>query len=197
MPMPGMVEIAGDEYHSILGTSYNEERKMQEMLGWDMAGGDVIGNDMAILGAIAKTNPALAGAMLRKKMAGATLARTTPAKSLKKRIYMIGFDSVAAIAAAAQTVQTQSPQVTFKGTRLLIPATVGASFVINDFRVGIHPQFITTTGVPGQGFAETVTDNDLDMDTANPGVNIIITATNISAGAVRFQASVRGIALED
>jgi len=165
------------------------------------------GDDLAIIGAISRRNPMFGRRMSRmigtqralraKQVQNSVLVKRKGPKDFKKRIYMIGFDSVATIAVGATTIQTQTPQVPFKGTRLLVPAAIAASFSILDFRIGIHPQIITSTGVPAQSFSENVTDNDMDMNTASPGILVSLTATNIGAAPTRFQASIRGVALQD
>jgi hypothetical protein len=157
----------------------------------------LLGADAALIGAVAKVDPAMGRALLAKRLANAVPVRSVSAKELKKRIYYLGFDSITTVPAGNQTTQSQTPSLVFKGTRLLIPATVGVAFLINSLTVGIHPQFLTSVGITGSAFAENVTDNDQEMNTCNPGVFMSIIATNISVGAVRFLASVRGIALED
>jgi len=114
----------------------------------------------------------------------------------KAREYVLGFDSVATVAAAATAIITNRPQVVFRPDRIVVPASISPSFLINDFKVGKNSQFAAASAVPAEIFSQNAFGVRLKMDTANPAVDVVINVTNISAGALRFLAAVIGPAVE-
>lgn len=140
------------------------------------------------------------GRALRARMAASHAARTATkvveTVPSKARTSTLGFDSAANIAADATTTQTTRPQVTFRLERLVIPQAIAPNFLITDVRVGKNSQFLNGNAVPGEVFASNAVGVGLKGDTCPTGNDVIINATNISAGAVRFFGAFIGTSVE-
>lgn len=124
---------------------------------------------------------------------GQTLRTRAPSRA---REQMLGFDSVATIAAAATASITSRPQVTFRPDRLVVAGAVAASFLINDLKIGKNSQLLAGVAVPAEAFGQTAFGVRLKMDTAQVSQDIILNVTNISAGALRFNAVMIGPSVE-
>ncbi len=123
---------------------------------------------------------------------GATLRTRGPAKA---REWVMGIDSVSAIAATATAILTTRPQVTFRVDRLVVAGSIAASFLLNDFKVGMASQFVAGVAVPAEVFGQTAVGVRLKGDTAQISQDIILNVTNTSAGALRFNAAIIGPAV--
>lgn len=157
----------------------------------ELLGDDVIGDEelvgAAVRGALARLAP------VPGYPRGQTLRTRPPTKG---REYVMGLDSVANVAAGATAIITTRPQVVFRPDRLVVPASIAPSFLINDLRVGKNSQFVSATAVPAETFTQGAFGVRLKMDTAQISQDIILSVTNISAGALRFLASMIGPAVE-
>lgn len=114
----------------------------------------------------------------------------------KMRENVMGLDSVSTIAAAATANVGGNPQVTFRPDRLVIPATIAASFLLNSFTVGRLPQFVNNTAVPAEAFTQAGVGVRLKGDTAQISQTINLNVTNISGAAARFTAALIGPIVE-
>ncbi len=158
---------------------------VDELLGEDIIGYDeLVGVAPSIAARLAPLPGSPAGAMLRTR---------PPSKG---REYFMGFDSVATVAAAATAIITTRPQVVFRPDRLVIPASIAPSFLINDFKVGKNSQMVAATAVPAEAFTQGAFGVRLKSDTAQVSQDVILNVTNISAGALRFLATLIGPAVE-
>ncbi len=124
---------------------------------------------------------------------GQALRTRAPSKG---REYVMGLDTVTTVAAAATAVITSRPQVVFRPDRLVIPASIASSFLVNDLRVGKNSQFVNATAVPAETFTQGAFGVRLKLDTAQVSQGIVISVTNVSAGALRFTAALIGPAVE-
>jgi len=113
----------------------------------------------------------------------------------KGRQLVLGFDSVANIAAAAALGINSNPQQVFAPERVVVPATLAPNFLINSLTIGTAIQFLNATGVHAETFGSTAPDVRLKMDTAQINSVITFNVTNLSAGALRFFASLIGPAV--
>lgn len=184
-------------------------------LGDDFVGDDLIGDDdlEALLGdayeigarrrrggrrgspgGARNAGAAMQRAALMKRVQQGTLVRESlPTKS---RQYVLGMDSVVTVAAGATINITAQPQVVFRPERLVISSAIATSFLLNDFKVGKNSQFASSGAVPADAFAPTAFGVMLKCDTAQISNTLTMNVTNISAGALRFLASVFGEAVE-
>ena len=113
----------------------------------------------------------------------------------KMRQMPLGFPTTA-IAAGVTTTVTATTQVLFRGRRLLIPASIAASVLINDLKVGKNSQLPSSGPVPGQAFSEDAVGVDLSLDTAEISQTISINLSNTSLGALTFNATMLGDSAE-
>lgn len=135
----------------------------------------------------------LAKALMAKKTGDGKLLKQL--KPNKWRRQPLGFVSLAVPASGTVNV-TGTPQNTFKGQRLTIPATVAQNFVVNSFFVGTMNQFVGSGAIPASTFVETAVGEDLNMDTAQIGNTIVLNVTNLDAGATHdFRATLIGDAV--
>lgn len=105
---------------------------------------------------------------------------------------MLGFDSVTEIPPGETRPVIARPQVIFRGERLVVPSSIAGDFVIEDIRVGNRPMFAASGGNSALVFAEGSTHVRLQMTTAQPGIDIVILASNVSGAARRFRATLIG-----
>ncbi len=123
---------------------------------------------------------------------GAQLRTRGPSKA---REWVMGIDSIATIGAAVTSTLTTRPQVTFRVDRLVIPGSIAASFLLNDFKVGMSSQFVAGVAVPAEVFGHAAVGVRLKGDTAQISQDVILSVTNTSAGALRFNAAIIGPAV--
>jgi hypothetical protein len=164
----------------------------------DISGAWDTGDEVeALLGAAARAHhqrktlmgrPARPGYMQPMPASGAVHPRP-PADD---REWPIGFDSVAAVAAGATANITQRPQELFRPERIVIPAAIAASFLVNDIKVGNRSQFLSSGALPAATFSETSFGVRLLLDTCQVAMDLALNVTNVSAGAVRFLATMLG-----
>jgi hypothetical protein len=118
------------------------------------------------------------------------------AQPTKARRFPLGFDSVTPVPAGAVISIQSRPQVTFKPQRLIIPSTIGPSFLILALSVGKNPQTVAVSPNLGLVFSEQGWGVDLDCDTANIGQDVTMQVQNITGAPVRFFGSLIGPAAE-
>lgn len=171
-------------------------------VGDDLIGDDdldaLLGDDMEI-GArrrrATRRAPSRQMQMLQQARAnrGTIIRQKAPTKS---REYVLGFDSVATVAAAGTVNVTAQPQVVFRPERLVVSGAIAPSFVINDFKVGKNSQLAASGAVPADAFSPNAIGVRLKCDTAQISNTITLNVTNISGGALRFTAALFGEAVE-
>ena len=132
---------------------------------------------------------------LGERLAGAGLIMRQ-AQPTKARRFPLGFDSVTPVPAGAVVSIQSRPQVTFKPQRLIIPSTIGPSFLILALSVGKNPQTVAVSPNLGLVFSEQGWGVDLDCDTANIGQDVTMQVQNITGAPVRFFGSLIGPAAE-
>lgn len=123
----------------------------------------------------------------------AVLKRAEPDKP---RQYPLGFDSVATVAAGATSQITSRPQVLFRPERLVLSQAAAPAFLVNDLIVGKNSQFAAAGTLPGDAFGPTAFGVRLRCDTAQISNDVVLDVTNISAGALRFNAAIFGDVVE-
>lgn len=193
---------AGNDYSSLGGDDLLGELLMGN--GEDSAGvADLMGGD-DILGALLMgaagggKNPRAAAMrrLLQARMARqGTMVR--PTKLTKAREYPLGLAQLA-IAAGATVDVTNRPQIRFRGERLVIPSTLVAigTFLVQDIKVGNVSQFPASGGLPASTFSELGVGVRLQLDTADPAIDVVIRVTNGDVVARDFRATVIGTAVQ-
>jgi hypothetical protein len=86
--------------------------------------------------------------------------------------------------------------VIFRPDRLVVPASLADSFVINDIKVGKNSQMVNGVAIPAAAFSNTAVGVRLKMDTAQISQDVLLSVTNISAAAARFIAALIGPSVE-
>ena len=143
---------------------------------------------------VRRVSPAMQQALARKRVQGmAVLKKAMPDKP---RQYPLGFDSVATVAAGATSQITSRPQVLFRPERLVLSQAAAPAFLINDLIVGKNSQFAAAGTLPGDAFGPTAFGVRLRCDTAQISNDVVLDVTNISAGALRFNAAIFGDVVE-
>lgn len=87
-------------------------------------------------------------------------------------------------------------QKKFRANRFILDSGVAGGYVVNDIRVGVSPQLAATGSLPGRMFTETAVGIGLHADTGDPGIQMSVSVTNITGGALPFVAGFQGIAVE-
>lgn len=116
--------------------------------------------------------------------------------SPKARYFPLGF-AQDGVAAGATVVVTQSPQQMFRGERLVIPSNIGIFFDVVDITIGNKPQLVATGANSGVVFSEVATDGiKMNLDTAQPGIDILLRVTNTSQEEQDFRATLYGAVID-
>lgn len=126
----------------------------------------------------------------KQAQAGALLKSMNPTKARKQVLGMVSTGTIAAAGTAAITARPQT--FAFKPERIVIPATVGPDFTIQDIKVGNISQLVQSGDLPAEGFSQTAFGVEMDMDTVQTSQDFIINVTNISGGARTFRAMILG-----
>lgn len=111
------------------------------------------------------------------------------------RRYTLSFQQT--IAAGATVDVIRFPQVVFRGERLFVPSTIAPNFDIVSITIGNRPQFAAAGATPAEIFSEVSINNELGLDTAQPGVQVILQVTNRDAQeAQEFRAVIIGAVVQ-
>lgn len=104
----------------------------------------------------------------------------------------IGFPLTVVAAGAASGAITTQPQKPFKSTRLIIPSSIGALFVVTSIQIGNDEMLMNGNPVPALVFNENAEDAWLNLETAQISQNISVNVTNISGAQATFSAAMIG-----
>jgi hypothetical protein len=102
----------------------------------------------------------------------------------------------ATIAAGATQIVSTTLQKRYRANRFILDSGVAGGYVINDIRVGVLPQLAATGSLPGRMFTETAVGIGLHADTGAPGIQLSVSVTNITGGALTFVAAFQGLTVE-
>lgn len=155
-----------------------------------LAGDEIVGLDRWDVGAARKNARAVA---MRRAQAGSLVRSSAPTKS---RMYPLGLDSVAVIAAAATANVQNNPQVLFRPERIVVAGGIAGFFIMNSFTVGKNNQFVAAGAIPCDTFAPNSFGVRLKCDTAQVNSVVVANVTNIDGANHRFLATVLGEAVE-
>jgi hypothetical protein len=125
------------------------------------------------------------------------VAAVTARSATRRREFPLGFDSgLVLIPAGGVASIPASPQVIFRGERLVVPSNIAASFFIVNIVVGKDSQQVAPAPIPAVAFSEVGVGVRLMLDTAQPGVLITLQVQNISLVPARFYAALIGTVAE-
>jgi hypothetical protein len=124
-------------------------------------------------------------------------AALAPRPLMKSREYTLGFQNAPVTITSLNTqVLRASPQVPFKGRRLIIPSDVAGALQINQFVVGKNPVLVSSDPVSARAYTEVGVGVDLNMDTAQIAQVISLSMTNNSGASVAVIPTLIGTAIE-
>ena len=110
------------------------------------------------------------------------------------REYPLGFGPLQV--ANGTTVQLPAnPQETFRPSRLIVPSTIAASFLVNDIKIGMDSMLLNSNPVSAVAFIETAVGVALGLSTCNIGQTIALIVTNISNQVQNFLAVLIGTSM--
>jgi hypothetical protein len=179
-------------FEDIIGTTFAGD----SIFGAEIAlggypGYPIVGADAAAAMAVQDANK---NAMLRQ-LASRHAAAVMPRPVTKAREYPLGFPTTTLAAGFTTNIST-SPQVPFRGRRLVVPSDIAGALLINDLKVGKNSMFAASGPVPARMFSEFGVGVDLNLDTAQISQQITLNVTNSSGAAVTFNAALIGTAVE-
>ena len=112
----------------------------------------------------------------------------------KGRSQSLGFEFLA-IQPGATVDVTANPQVLFKPKRLVYTGPAN-TFVIQDAKIGRSSQFVASGPQAADAYPPTSTVDNMELDTAKPGVVITLRVQNVSGVAADFRATMFGLVAE-
>jgi hypothetical protein len=198
-------EYIGDEY---VGEEYiGDEYVGDEYIGDDSAGEEMSGDEIGAFRPfrrrrrrqrrIARRPPPQAAPRqqmaMAKRMENAQVVRQVPHQKARKQSIGFVFDG---LGPGASIDITSRPQVLFRGTRLLIPSSIGQVVRVEDVKVGRTSQFAAIGAQPGIAYSELSTADNLQLDTCSPGMDVTLRITNRGGAAVDFSATLFGDVVE-
>lgn len=108
------------------------------------------------------------------------------------RRYPLGLGATV-IGAGATAIISANPQLPFRVNRLVVAINAGSTgLLIDNLQVGTVSQFVAAGSVPIDVFAPDAVAVQLKGDTAVPGVNVQITVSNPTGGALTFAGAIIG-----
>jgi hypothetical protein len=132
-----------------------------------------------------------------QQLASRHAAMLAPRALTKSREYTIGFSGApVAIPGGTPAVLKASPQVPFKGRRLIIPSDVAGALIILNLIVGKNPVLVSADPVAARAYTELGVGVDLNMDTAQIAQVISLQLSNVSGASVSVTPTMIGTAME-
>jgi len=132
-----------------------------------------------------------------QQLASRHAAMLAPRALTKSREYTIGFSGApVAIPGGTPAVLKASPQVPFKGRRLIIPSDVAGALIILNLIVGKNPVLVSADPVAARAYTELGVGVDLNMDTAQIAQVISLQLSNVSGASVSVTPTIIGTAME-
>ena len=161
------------------------------MAGFDVVGYDVLGDDDVmgnddVLGA----GSPRAG-LMRARWAQQLRAGAPGAPAIAEMMLPLGFGSFTFTAGGATSITlTATPQLAFRGERLIISSTAtavtagvdaNALFVVDDLKVGQRSQLVSASSLPASAFSSVAFGVRLAVDPCAPGILISLKISYIGA----------------
>ena len=114
----------------------------------------------------------------------------------KRRHFPIGFTQTGITPGQVAEVEVK-PQVLFRGERLAVAPSNARSFNIVDIKVGKDSQLAATGEMPAEAFSALAVGVRMELDTAQPGIVIVLIVRNTDTTAQDFNAVLYGTVFED
>lgn len=114
----------------------------------------------------------------------------------KRRHFPIGFTQAAIAPGQVAEVEVK-PQVLFRGERLAVAPSNARSFHIVDIKVGKDSQLAATGEMPAEAFSALAVGVRMELDTAQPGIVIVLIVRNTDTTAQDFDAVLYGTVFEE
>ncbi len=109
----------------------------------------------------------------------------------QKQVVFIGFGPQS-INGNATFVFSAQPQRIFRGERLTVPSALANNFAVNDLKVGADSMNIGANSVPAAIFSELGMLVALEIETASPGILILLSISNLTGGSQSFFSGLLG-----
>lgn len=100
------------------------------------------------------------------------------------------------VAASTSAEFSNTPQVPFRPSSLVISATSITGLTVDNILVGKNGQFTASGAMPAAAFGADSTFKGMKYDTARPGINVVVQVTDVSAVANVVVMGMFGIAAE-
>jgi hypothetical protein len=114
----------------------------------------------------------------------------------KRRHFPIGFTQSQIQPGQVAEVEVK-PQVLFRGERLAVAPSNARSFNIVDIKVGKDSQLAATGEMPAEAFSALAVGVRMELDTAQPGIVVVLIVRNVDATPQDFNAVLYGTVFED
>ncbi|HEY2514174.1 MAG TPA: hypothetical protein VGI39_25080 [Polyangiaceae bacterium] len=114
----------------------------------------------------------------------------------KRRHFPIGFTQTGITPGQVAEVEVK-PQVLFRGERLAVAPSNARSFNIVDIKVGKDSQLAATGEMPAEAFSALAVGVRMELDTAQPGIVIVLIVRNTDTTNQDFNAVLYGTVFED
>jgi hypothetical protein len=112
-----------------------------------------------------------------------------------RRQFPIGFRLDDVAAGDERDIEVK-PQVLFRGERLAIAQSIARYFDVLDIKVGKDSQLAATGALTGEAFETRAVGVRMELDTAEPGITIVLRVKNTDTAAHDFKAVLYGTVLE-
>jgi hypothetical protein len=96
------------------------------------------------------------------------------------------------VASGAQVTLQARPQVLFRPERLIVPSQIAPNFEIVDLLIGNRTQLVATANTSAEVFSEVAIGTGLLLDTAQPGIDVILVIQNVVGTTEDFRATFLG-----
>ena len=126
---------------------------------------------------------------------GPRVVHTAPAHE-KRRHFPIGFTHTQIAPGQVAEVEVK-PQVLFRGERLAVAPSNARSFNIVDIKVGKDSQLAATGEMPAEAFSALAVGVRMELDTAQPGIVVVLIVRNTDTAPQDFNAVLYGTVFED
>jgi len=158
-----------------------------DVLGYDVLGDDVEGEDM--LGSpfdVVGARRASSG--LRNARWAQQLRQGAPgAPAISEMLLPLGLGTVTFTASQTTATLTATPQLAFRGERIVLSAVAGQTFTgntldaisVGDIKVGQRSQLVSAQNLPGSAFAATSFGVRVATDPCAPGILITVAVSYI------------------
>ena len=121
--------------------------------------------------------------------------RLVPDHPRRARQFPIGFVKTTIGPGAVEDIEVK-PQVHFRGERLAVAPSIARFFSVVDIKVGKDSQLAAAGEMPAESFSALAVGVRLELDTAQPGIVIIIKVRTTDAAPHNFEAVLYGTVLE-